>query len=612
MLKVVADSGAMASGEVGRLLESGELRGSGLIVPVAAIDELHAMAATGDSRAERGLAEIAGIQRGVAEAGTSIRVVGEGAPRGEGGVPDAAAVAAIVRRIALESGATLCTASRAHALAAEAAGVPVRRCRPREQGGEPWFFRYFDDTTMSVHLKEGQPPRAKRGRPGAVSLVNVAEEPMTRDGMAAALSAVEALAAASGADISLPGALVVQHDSYRIAATFRPFSEASEITIVHPTVALSLADYDMPDVLRERLAGGAEGILVSGAPGSGKSTLASALANHYHASGKTVKTFESPRDLQVDAGVTQYSRLDGDFANSADVLLLVRPDYTIFDEVRRREDFEVFADLRLAGVGMLGVVHASSPIDAIQRFIGKIELGIIPHVLDTVAFVEGGRVGAAYSLALRVKVPSGMTEQDLARPVIEIHDLSTGELSHEIYAFGEENMIVPVEGGAEPSGVDHLACERVREVMRRFDHDPHVEVVSPGSVRVAVSKGNIAPIIGRGGSNISALERELHVHIDVVEAGAGRGPQRGDTGRGGGHAAEGVAFEVRESRAFLMLEVERGHAGDHADIYVGDEHAARSRVDHKGRIRIPRHSGGGREVARGLAEGSVRVDVKSA
>lgn len=611
MLKVVADSGAMASGEVGRLLESGELRGSGLIVPAAVIDELHAMASAGDSRAERGLAEIAGIQRGVAEAGASIRVVGEGAPRGEGGAPDAAAVAAIVRRIALESGATLCTASRAHELAAEAAGVPVRRCRPRERGGDPPFLRYFDDTTMSVHLKEGLPPRAKRGRPGEVSLVDVADGALSREDMSRALSEVEGIAAASGADISLPGALVVQHGSYRIAATFRPFSESSEVTIVHPTVALSLEDYDMPDALRERLAGGAEGMLISGAPGSGKSTLASALANHYHAAGKTVKTFESPRDLQVDVGITQYSRLDGDFANSADVLLLVRPDYTIFDEVRRREDFEVFADLRLAGVGMLGVVHASSPIDAIQRFIGKVELGIIPHVLDTVAFVEGGRVGAVYTLALRVKVPSGMTEQDLARPVIEVHDLATGELSHEIYAFGEENMIVPVEGGSEPTGVDHLACERVREVMRRFDHDPQVEVVSPGSVRVAVSKGNIAPIIGRGGSNISALERELRVHIDVVEAtggGARAGPARG----GGGGAAEGVSFEVRESRAFLLLEVARGHAGDHAEIYVGDEQAARSRVDHKGRIRIPRHSGGGREVARGLAEGRVRVDIRSA
>ena len=85
-------------------------------------------------------------------------------------------------------------------------------------------------------------------------------------------------------------------------------------------------------------------------PGSGKSTLASGLANFYHNKGKIVKTFESPRDLQVDPGITQYSKLDGSFDNTADILLLVRPDYTIFDEVRRREDFGTFADLRLTGV----------------------------------------------------------------------------------------------------------------------------------------------------------------------------------------------------------------------------------------------------------------------
>ena len=56
---------------------------------------------------------------------------------------------------------------------------------------------------------------------------------------------------------------------------------------------------------------------------------------------------------------------------AVDILLLVRPDYTIFDEVRRAQDFEVFADMRLAGVGMVGVVHASSPLDAIQRFMGE-------------------------------------------------------------------------------------------------------------------------------------------------------------------------------------------------------------------------------------------------
>ncbi len=607
MLKVVADAGAMASGELGRMLESGELRGSGIVVPAAVIDELHAMATSGDSRGTRGLDEIAQLQRNAADAGTSIRVVGEGAPFTDNASSDRAAVAATVRKIALESGATLCTTSRAHELAAAAAGIAVKRCRVQGQGERPWFLRYFDETTMSVHIKEGLPPMAKRGKPGSVSLVEVGTETLSQDDMRRALSLVEGIAGSTGADISLPGALVVQHETYRIAATFPPFSEAAEITIVHPTVTLSLADYEMPDGFRERLASGASGILISGSPGSGKSTLASALANHYAASGKTVKTFESPRDLQVGNAITQYSRLDGDFANSADLLLLVRPDYTIFDEVRRREDFEVFADLRLAGVGMVGVVHASSPIDAVQRFIGKIELGIIPHVLDTVAFVEAGRVGSVYSLSMRVKVPSGMSEQDLARPVIEIHDFSTGELAYEVYAFGEENMIVPVTGGAEPSGVDHLACERVRDVMRRFDHDPQVEIVSPGSVRVAVSKENIAPIIGRSGSNIGALERELHVHIDVVES---TGARHARGGRGG-HGATDVDFDIHESKAFLVLEVDRSHAGSHADIYVGDDIAATSRVDHRGRIRLPRHSGGGRDVARGFSEGRVRVDLKS-
>ena len=91
-------------------------------------------------------------------------------------------------------------------------------------------------------------------------------------------------------------------------------------------------------------------------------------------------------------GVTQYAKLDGSFENTADILLLVRPDYTVFDEVRRFEDFKIFSDLRLAGVGMVGVVHANTPIDSVQRFVGKIELGIIPHVIDTVVFVKDGQI----------------------------------------------------------------------------------------------------------------------------------------------------------------------------------------------------------------------------
>ena len=244
---------------------------------------------------------------------------------------------------------------------------------------------------MSIHLKENQYPLAKRGKPGEFLLTKIGEDLLTRDYLkmisSQILSATN-ISDSSTIEISKTGASVIQHDDYRIAITYPPFSESYEITIVHPTVKLSLKDYTISESLMERLTDRAEGIVISGAPGSGKSTLASGLANFYNNQGKIVKTFESPRDLQVDTGITQYGKLDGSFDNTADILLLVRPDYTIFDEVRRREDFTTFSDLRLTGVGMVGVIHANSPLDAIQRFIGKIELGIIPNVLDTVVFVN--------------------------------------------------------------------------------------------------------------------------------------------------------------------------------------------------------------------------------
>ena len=309
------------------------------------------------------------------------------------------------------------------------------------------FLKFFTPETMSVHLKQGQKPLGKIGKPGSFLLEEIDDTTITNVILEKIISEILDSAESSEStniEISKKNALVIQYRDYRITITRPPFSDAIEITIVHPIIKLSLDDYGISEKLMNRLTEKAEGILISGPPGSGKSTLASGLANYYHNQNKIVKTFESPRDLQVDEGVTQYTKLDGSFENSADILLLVRPDYTIFDEVRRRQDFHIFSDFRLAGVGMVGVLHANSPIDAVQRFIGKIELGTIPSVIDTVVFVKDGEIKKVYGLRLKVKVPSGMFERDLARPVIEIQDFETQNLEYEIYTFGEENVIIPV------------------------------------------------------------------------------------------------------------------------------------------------------------------------
>ena len=249
-------------------------------------------------------------------------------------------------------------------------------------------------------------------------------------------------------------------------------SDGIEITIVKPIVKLKLEDYRLSKKLMKRLEERAEGILITGPPGSGKSSFASALAEFYFKKGKIVKTLESPRDLQVMDEITQYGPLEGDFEKTADILLLVRPDYSVFDEIRKSKDFQVFTDLRLAGVGMVGVIHASNPIDAIQRFIGKVELGIIPHLIDTIIFLKDGEIKDVYELNLTVKVPTGMTESDLARPVVEVKDFESGELKYEIYTFGEENVVVPVKKGKDI--IKKLAEEKILDEVKKFDRNAEV------------------------------------------------------------------------------------------------------------------------------------------
>jgi len=185
--------------------------------------------------------------------------------------------------------------------------------------------------------------------------------------------------------------------------------------------------------------------------------------------------------------------------------------------------------MRLAGVGMIGVVHASRPIDAIQRFISRLELGVIPQVVDTVIFLKGGRIEKVFEQLMTVKVPTGMTESDLTRPVIEVRDFFTGKLEFDIFTFGEETTIMPVNrsaggGGGKARVFDERELSKTRSLVQREivrltrarDEDVKVSMESPTKA-IAMLPDNIVPrLIGKRGSTITRLEKKLGVHIDVV------------------------------------------------------------------------------------------------
>ena len=572
MDKIVTDTSVILNEQLASQIESGSVRPpTEIIIPQAVLDELQAQASLGRGQGAAGLRNAARLREISEQSGLSVSVRGDHVLPSDIELAGSGRIDALITDVARSCEAVLYTSDSTQHLAARSQGVDtVFLTAPRSEHDNLDFLKFFDADTMSVHLKEGHRPLAKRGGPGAYTLVEIPSELLERRDLELISSQIIGAVNAteqSTIEISKEGALVVQHKDYRIAITRPPFSESLEVTIVHPIVQMSIHDYDVSETLMKRLEQKAEGIVIAGPPGSGKSTLASGLGNFYHQKGRVVKTFESPRDLQVDSGVTQYGKLDGSFENTADILLLVRPDYTIFDEVRRREDFEVFADLRMTGVGMVGVVHANSPIDAIQRFIGKIELGMIPSILDTVIFVRAGRIDAVYDLALEVKVPSGMTESDLARPVIVVRDFESGGAVYEVYTFGEENVIVPVssggkKGGAEDRGVYKLAAERVLDTIRRYDRRATAEFVSDNRVCITVSKRHKARIIGKGGSHVSQLESDLGVRLDVRTAEEakqrhGRGGGDGDdTGDEAGYMQKGTRGKGRPNRYY---DYEDGH-----------------------------------------------------
>ncbi|NPA86421.1 MAG: Flp pilus assembly complex ATPase component, partial [Candidatus Diapherotrites archaeon] len=510
--------------------------------------------------------------------------------------PDQIAVAknvyvdAQIRALAEREEAILLTSDHVQAEVARAMGLPVIYYAPTEKIREPPFVRYFEEGVASVHLKEGVPPKRKRWVNGEYILEELDEKPLSRAEMKRMAKDIVELAKRdpkSYIEIEADGATVVQFREYRIAIAYPPFADGWEITIVRPVAKVSLDDYKLSDKLLERLEKRAEGILIAGPPGAGKSTFATALAEFYRSKGKIVKTMESPRDLQVPDDITQYAPLEGDMEKTADILLLVRPDYTIYDEVRKTRDFEIFADMRLAGVGMIGVTHASRPVEAVQRFVRRIELGIVPQVVDTIIFINKGRVEKVLTLGLTVKVPTGMTEADLARPVVEVRDFATGKLEYEIYTYGEETVVVPIKEEKE-SPLEEHAKRSIQVELSRYIPFPFRIEVRKNKVILYVAPENVPHVIGKKGKNIAELEEII-----------------------------GMPIEVKEEKAMPKISVRRkrivikaGKKGK-AEVYVDGELVYEGNTDAKGVLKIPRGSPGAEEIERALKEGrSIEVKVK--
>ena len=598
------DTSAVIDGRVSERIEDGEYDDATVIVPEAVVGELESQANDGLDTGWDGLSELQQLADYGDEGTIAIEYVGRRPDVGEKSSAEEGEIDAIIRDVAADREATLLTSDIVQAEVGRAKGLEVTYVEPRVREVEGLAIeQFFDEETMSVHLKTGTRPHAKHGAIGDMRYEAIGEDPLAEEQLKE--WADDVIESARGSpegfvELQEPGMTIVQFRDYRIAVARPPFADGIEITAVRPIVKTEIDDYAHADQLKDRLAERQRGVLIAGSPGAGKSTFAQSAAEYLAAEDFVVKTMEKPRDLQVGPDITQYTELGDEMEKTADSLLLVRPDYTIYDEVRKTEDFGVFADMRLAGVGMIGVVHATRAIDALQRLVGRVELGMIPQVVDTVVFIEAGEVKTVYDVTTEVKVPEGLTAEDLARPVINVVNVETDQPEYEIYTFNRQVVTVPLtEGESRESGVDRIARQEIeREIRSVARGHVDVDLVNQDKAVVYVEDDDISSVIGKGGGRISDIEDRLGIDIDVRThdenpdryTGAGSGAADSASGAGGGGAGrQGEVVEPEVTSRHVVLPME-GHVGETVEVRADGEYLFTATVGRGGEVQVSRGS----------------------
>jgi ATPase len=437
------------------------------------------------------------------------------------------------------------------------------------------------------------------------------------------------------------GITVVQIGSLRIAIARRPFSDGMEITAVRPIVDVTLENYAKSDVIKKRIVSDRRGLIIAGSPGAGKTTLAQGIATYLSDAGYVVKTMEAPRELQVPDQITQYTTLDGSMSNTADVLLLVRPDFVIFDELRKNEDFTVFADMRLAGLGMVGVIHANSVQDALQRFSDREDFSVLSQIINTIVFLEKGIVTKIYDVGFTIKVPEGMGSEMHIRPVTTVTDSETGSLVLDVFRYDGQTIVMPVlpgtpEAPAAPGAKVPLVQsvgqpvfpaskpgsslasipnatprtptedrpgwrlnekEIQREIGRYTDGAIDVEMISDTKAVVYIDDKDVPAAIGKGGKNVSAIVNKIGIGIDIKPRSDLDRQHAQPSGKTEGEISLGSGIRIQTDKKQLVI-IAPEQSGKIVDVFAGREYLFTATVNDAGEISLAKNSSIAQEMIR--------------
>ena len=636
---LVPDTSVLIDGRITSMIKAGEYKGSTIIVPEAVIAELEAQANNGREIGFSGLSELQQLSRMAEEKTIELKFSGVRPSLEQVKLASGGEIDAMIRNIAIENSARFITSDFVQAEVARAKGLDVIYLKPQVSDFIPLGIdQFFDEHTIAVYLKERVCPSAKKGTINDMKLVKIREQPTSEYELR--VLAQEILERAKRdpdgfIEVEKRGITVVQIGSMRIAIARRPFSDGMEITAVRPIVDVALKDYAKADIITKRITSEKRGLIIVGSPGSGKTTLAQSVATYLSESGFVVKTMEAPRELQVPDQITQYTMLDGSMSNTADVLLLVRPDYVIFDELRKNEDFNVFADMRLAGLGMVGVIHANGVQDAVQRFSDRVDFSVLSQIINTIIFVRQGIITRIYDVDFTIKVPEGMANEMHIRPVTIVTDHETGDLVIDVFRYDGETIVMPMTavtsaakkvsqtiqnigvpvGSASnirspvplpemiPTKEDEdrpgwklMEKDIQREIGRYTEGFVDVQMISDTKAVVFIDDKDVPAAIGKGGKNISAIVNKIGIGIDIKPRSEfdrqQLQPQKSEVEF---NLGSGIKIQTDKKQLTIVAPEQSGKI---VDVFAGKEYLFTATVNEMGEIHLAKNSSIAQEMIR--------------
>jgi ATPase len=133
--------------------------------------------------------------------------------------------------------------------------------------------------------------------------------------------------------------------------------------------------------------------------------------------------------------------------------------------------------------------------------------------------MRDGEVQKVYSLELTVKVPEGMSEEDLARPVVIVKDFINDVAEYEVYVFGEEIFVTPIGKSRrlEHAVSDKRLVSRIVRVLRKYVPPEEISIVrgDDGSIVIQVPDAYIGVVISKGLPKLENIRRKFNVQIKV-------------------------------------------------------------------------------------------------